>query len=137
MFNKLNYLRNKYKSLTPQSFALHCVEIVDRMGKIIGITLASDCRVTIYSYTTLYLAVQHNAFSVYTAWYFWNENRISSLQPFTLFAIAVPVSKWYLIGLKIHFDDLLSVIHYKTRVLFIITINWEANYFAADHYLDF
>lgn len=84
-------LKNKYSNLTPRELALLCIKITDKISKTYGNHIAGNCQFNLFSYFIFYLAIQHILCSIYTAYYYWNLNKISSLQPFTLFALVVPV----------------------------------------------
>lgn len=89
------HYRKKIKNLTPKALVLLCVKITDKISATYGNHVAGNCKFNMFSYFLFYLATQHVLCSVYTAYYFWNENRIASIQPFTLFALAIPVSLGY------------------------------------------
>lgn len=61
--------------------------------RLVGIHVVSDCEINWLTPVAGLCSLQYALLSIYTAWYYWNENRISSIQPQVIMAIMIPVMK--------------------------------------------
>lgn len=70
-------------------------EIVWKLGNstsiLLGVYTWDDCRWTWRTLLPLFLGIEVGSLSLYTIFYYWNENKISAIQPLSLLAIAIPV----------------------------------------------
>lgn len=88
--NKINKFSKEYDN--PLKIAKLCVKICDGILRAIGINVASDCRVYWFSFSSAFLISQHIILTFYTIYYYWDKNKLSSLQPVAISAIYTPVS---------------------------------------------
>lgn len=91
----LSNLRKKFDQLfhtNPREYALLCLRFMNMTLTPVGINVGTDCRVTLLSFLCGFGAIQHFLLTIYTAFYFWNINKIACIQPLTLFGISMPVS---------------------------------------------
>lgn len=77
---------------SPREYAVLSVRFMNAVLVPVGINTGTDCRVTLYSYLCLFCVIQHTLFCCYTAFFYWDTNKISAIQPFTVVGVSGPVS---------------------------------------------
>lgn len=87
------YFRKKFKLETARDYGLFCIELIKIALNPLGIRVCQDCKVYWLSFACAFFGVQHLLLSFYTIYYYWDKNRISSIQPLAVMAVSVPVSE--------------------------------------------
>lgn len=88
---KYSSLKNEFESLTARKLSVLMMKVSAFPLNLVGIRVLVDCRVTAYSFMAASFIVLHNILCFYTAYYYWNDNKVSSVQPFAVAAISIPV----------------------------------------------
>lgn len=85
-------LQSKFERKTPfQKFEV-MRGATDTLLRLTGINLLSDCAWSWLVLSTIILTIQFFVFSFYTTYYYWNENKISAIQIYSILGLAIPVS---------------------------------------------
>lgn len=73
------------------------INVVLKMAKLVfglaGLEVLRDCT---RNWRTPFVGLgsgQYALLTFYTAWYYWDDNKITSIQPFSIMAIVVPVGE--------------------------------------------
>lgn len=66
-------------------------DFCDFLLTILGVNVLNDCSRNWLTPLAGFCAIQFTAFLFYTAWYYWNENKINSIQPFSVTAMVIGV----------------------------------------------
>lgn len=75
----------------PIDYIQLCIRIITTALKPIGINVTTNCRVTWTAYLCAITAFQQSLLGLYTAYYYWDTNKLSSMQPLAILAITIPV----------------------------------------------
>lgn len=88
---KYREIKRHVSNLTPYKKWKLVAVAVDFILRLVGIHVMSDCKRNWRTLISVVLGVQFAAFLFYTVWYYWDESKITSIQPFSATAIAIPV----------------------------------------------
>lgn len=71
-------------------------EIMYKIGRTVlntlGIRVLDDCVINWLTPLGIVIGAEQTTLTLYTMWFYWNENRITAIQPLTIIAFVVPVS---------------------------------------------
>lgn len=84
-------MRKNVSKRTPHQKWKIVRDTCDYLLRLLGIHHLYDCKRNWRTPLCGLCAAQYTAFSLYTACYYWKENKISSIQPLTAMALVVPV----------------------------------------------
>lgn len=90
-----SYWEKRFENTTAMEYGLYSVKAITIALHPLGIRASTDCHVYWLSYVCAFFMTEHSLTSLYTVYYYWNINRISSIQPFTILAVSVPVSLFH------------------------------------------
>lgn len=66
-------------------------DFCDSLVRILGVNVLNDCKRNWRTPLAGFCAIQYAIFTLYTAWFYWNENKITSIQPFSVTAMVIGV----------------------------------------------
>lgn len=102
MFDQIRQLlmkpRNKFRSI--QQYLLVATpfekfELVRNttifFAELLGVNVFSDCKRNWRTPIAGLCSLQFAGLLIFTAWYYWDENKITSIQPLAIVAIVIPV----------------------------------------------
>lgn len=85
--NKLNQNRRTPYQISKNGLRILVTGFLDPLG----MDCVNKCKIYWKTFIIAVFVLQHCIFTVYTAFYYWNINKLSVLQPMTVFAISMPV----------------------------------------------
>lgn len=81
----------RFANFRPRDYAALCVRIFNGLVVPIGVNAGTDCRVYWLSYMCTAFSVEHVLLCLYAATYYWDTNKVSSIQGLCLLGITIPV----------------------------------------------
>lgn len=88
---KLLKIKKEYNSLNArelsESIILWCAIPLD----MVGVRVLSDCEMKFYSGATGLMIGLDSVLCFYTTYYYWNINKVSAIQSYTVLSLAIPV----------------------------------------------
>lgn len=89
--NKIREIRSRFDRATPyRKFEMIRI-FADTLLRISGINILNDCTWRWRAFCNHFFGIQFICFALYTSYYYWNENMITAVQPYTLLALIIPV----------------------------------------------
>lgn len=91
-FTKKYYdYKNQYNNLNSNELFELTIHYCSKFINLIGIRILSDCRVDAFSFACVYCIFIDTLLCMYTSYYYWSINKMSAVQPYAIFAMAIPV----------------------------------------------
>lgn len=88
---KYRSMQRSYVILTPYGKWRLVRDTVDFLLRLVGDHVVSDCKRNWLTPLAGLCALQYSFLTLYTAIYYWDKNKVTSIQPLTIMAIMIPV----------------------------------------------
>lgn len=88
---KMQEMQKHFSNLTPYQHWKLVTRTVGFLLSLIGINIFSDCKRNWQTAIAGLCSVQYKTLATYTIWYYWNENKITSVQGLTVLTLDVAV----------------------------------------------
>lgn len=96
-FEKLRGIKQHFSELSPQRKWKLIIIVTDTIMALVGVNLLSDCKRNWRTPIAGICALQYKSLALYTIWYYWNENKITSVQGLTMLSMDISVTCGHLI----------------------------------------
>lgn len=90
---KLTGFNRHLNALTPFKKCEIMYEIGRFLFNLIGLRILDDCVNNWLTPLSPLIGVEQVSLTLYTAWFYWDENKITAIQPLIVLAFVVPVSQ--------------------------------------------
>lgn len=89
---KLRGIKQHFSGLTPHQKWKSVIGSADFILKLLGINVLSDCKRNWRTPIAGICALQYKVLVLYTIWYYWDENKITSVQGLTMLSLDAAVT---------------------------------------------